>query len=98
MKYRVRLLPRACRDIETLYAWVERQAPHQGMHWYNGLMQTIKTLEKDPHQHTLAHDGFDARQGVRHLLYGRVPYVILLWIKKKDVEILHIRRSRGRLF
>ena len=41
---RVKLTPRAEKDVEELYRWVILRAPHQGAVWYNGLIDAIGSL------------------------------------------------------
>src|SRR2546422_968736 len=48
MAYRVKLTPRAQKDIEELYRWVILRAPHQGGVWYNGLIDAIGSLADHP--------------------------------------------------
>lgn len=93
MGYRVRLTPRAQRDVEELYRWVILRAPHQGAVWYNGLMHAIRSLTDHPQRCPISPEGLDLREQVRQLLYGRRPYRILFLIKGKEVQILHIRRG-----
>lgn len=93
MAYRVKLTPRAQRDLEELYRWVILRAPHQGAVWYNGLMDAIKSLADRPQRCPISPEGLELREQVRQLLYGRRPYRILFWIKGREVQILHIRRG-----
>jgi hypothetical protein len=41
MAYRVKLTPRAQKDVEELHRWAIVRAPHQGAAWYNGLIDAI---------------------------------------------------------
>ena len=91
MGYRVRLTPRAQRDVEELYRWVILIAPHQGGVWYNGLRDAIKSLSDHPQRCPISPEGRELRKQVRQLLYGRRPYRILFRIKEKEVDILHVR-------
>ena len=93
MAYRVKLTPRAQRDIEELYRWVILRAPHQGAVWYNGLMDAIRSLADHPQRGSISPEGLELRKPVRQLLYGRRPYRIIFMIAGKDVQILHIRRG-----
>ena len=93
MAYRVKLLPRAQKDIEELYRWVVRRAPHQGPLWYNGLMDAMQSLVSHPQRCPSAPEALELRASIRQLLYGRRPYRILFWIKGSEVQILHVRRG-----
>jgi plasmid stabilization system protein ParE len=93
MEYRVKLLPRAQRDIEGLYKWVVQRASHQGHDWYNGLMRAIRSLASHPQRCPMAPEASALKEPIRHLLYGARPYRILFWIKGNCVEVLHIRRA-----
>lgn len=93
MAYRVRLTPRAQKDVEELYRWIVLRAPLQGAVWYNGLLDALKSLADHPQRCPVSREGLELREQVRQLLYGRRPYRILFWIKGKEVHILHIRRG-----
>jgi plasmid stabilization system protein ParE len=93
MVYRVKLMPRAQKDVENLYQWVIRRAPHQGALWYEGLVETMKTLAQHPQRGSLAPESLELQAPVRQLLYGARPYRILYWIVKNEVQILHVRRG-----
>jgi len=93
MAYCVKLLPRAQKDIEELYRWVLRRAPHQGALWYEGLIEAMKSLARHPQRCPAAPEAFELRSPIRELLYGQRPYRILFWIKGNEVQILHIRRG-----
>jgi plasmid stabilization system protein ParE len=93
MGYRVRLTPRAQRDVEDLYQWATLRAPRQGAVWYNGLLVAINSLSHHPLRCPISPEGLELRKEVRHLLYGRRPYRILFRIKEREIQILHIRRG-----
>ena len=50
MTYRVELLPRAHRDLDTLYHWLLEKAPSRGPEWFNGLEHAIDSLAEQPHR------------------------------------------------
>ena len=93
MAYRVRLTPRAQKDVEELYQWVILRARHQGAVWYNGLIDAIRSLTDHPQRCPISPEGMELREQIRQLLYGRLPYRILFRIEGKKVQILHIRRG-----
>lgn len=93
MAYRVKLAPRAQKDVEELYRWVIHRAPHQGSLWYNGLIEAIESLAHHPQRCPVADEGRELRQPVRQLLYGKRPYRIFFWVLAKAVHVLHIRRG-----
>ncbi|MDE2143005.1 MAG: type II toxin-antitoxin system RelE/ParE family toxin [Elusimicrobia bacterium] len=93
MAYRVKLTPRAQKDVEELYRWIILRAPLQGAAWYNGLMDAIASLADHPQRCPLSPEGGELRDEIRQLLYGRRPYRIIFWIKGKEVQVLHVRRG-----
>ena len=93
MGYRVKLAPRAQKDVEELYRWVVLRAPLQGTAWYNGLIGAIQSLAAHPQRCPVSPEGRELQAPVRQLLYGRRPYRILFRIKGKEVQVLHIRRG-----
>lgn len=93
MAYRVKLTPRAQKDVEELYRWVILRAPHQGAVWYNNLIDAIASLAEHPQRCPISPEGVKLLEEVRQLLYGRRPYRILFWVKGKEVQVLHVRRG-----
>ena len=93
MAYRVKLTPRAQKDVEELYRWVILRAPHQEAVWYNRLIDAIRSLADHPQRCSISLEGLELVEQVRQLLYGRQPYRILFWIKGKEVQVLHVRRG-----
>ena len=75
MAYRVELTRGAEADLEELYLWVVERAPNQGAAWFNGLEETIFSLDRHPERCPLAPEGFDPERPVRVLHYGRARHV-----------------------
>ena len=98
MAYSVRLMPRAAEDAECVYRRVVQEAPLQGQHWYNRLVEAIESLRLFPERceavESLSRSGIT----VRKLLYGHKPntYRIYFAIDGKIVRILHIRHGARR--
>ena len=94
MAYPIKILPRAERDLSQLYHHVNATGSQTAFRWYNGLKQTILTLETDPNRCPFISE--DAR--FRHLLYGRKPHVYRIiyrvFEQQRVVEIMFIRHGK----
>lgn len=97
MTYRVELTRRASRDLEYLYQYIHAESSPTAARWYNGLERAIRTLECFPRRCPSAPEALKARRPLRHLLYGRKPYVyrVIYEIAEsyKTVHILTIRHG-----
>jgi len=97
MAYRVDIARSAEAELEALYLWVVERAPQQGAAWFNGLEETIASLDRLPERCPVAPESFDPRRPVRVLHYGRRRHVyrILYWIDQaaRVVYVLHVRRG-----
>ncbi len=91
MEFRVRIMPRAERDLARIYREVGGSSAGQA--WYQGLKGGLRSLQSDPLRcPTVPED-----VSYRHWLYGRKPHVYRtiyrVMAKAKRVEILHIRHG-----
>ena len=90
MGFRVKITPRALRDAEEIYKRVVSEAPLQGSVWFEGLIDTIRSLADHPRRCPMA-EGFLPAKGIRQILYGRRPYILYFRLKGNEVQLLHIR-------
>ena len=93
MAYQVRLTRRTLRDLARIYQDIQAEVSTQALSWFNGLEETIYSLEQHPDRSpTIPKDS-----NLRHLLYGRKPHVyrIIYEVKKRisTVNVLHIRHG-----
>lgn len=96
MRYLVKLMPRAQRDLAFLYDHVHATDSAAAFHWYQGLKRAILTLEHQPNRCPVIPEN----KQLRHLLYGRRPHgyrvIYRVLERKKQIEVLHIRHSARR--
>lgn len=97
MTYEVRLTTRAESDLEAAYLWYREHAPDYADQWYNGFLDALESLERDPESFSLIPErdafGFD----LRHLLYGgRHRWRVIFAIRNQTVLVLHLRHSARR--
>lgn len=98
MAYLVKLMPRARRDLATIFDYIRADEFDVALRWYNGLKEAILTLEEHPFR-----CGFTPESNrFRHLLYGSRPNVYRVIDRILEdacvVEVLHIRHGARRLF
>jgi len=98
MAYRINIMPRAERDLESIYAAIDAEQSDAAFRWFRELEQAIFNLEETPTRCPFTPE--DARS--RHLLFGRKPHVyrVIYQIleKQKKVDVLHIRHRARQAF
>ena len=98
MAYRVKIMPRAQRDLLDLYQRIDARSSNAALNWYSELKQTIRTLSDHPQRCPVTPENKD----LRHLLYGNKPYVYRviyrIMEKVKEVHILHVRHGARQEF
>ena len=91
MAYHVEVTERALRDLSIIYGRIGAESSEQAARWFDRLEKAIISLEKYPDRAPLTPED----PSVRHLLYGRKPYVyrIIYEVDEKNstVYVLHIR-------
>ena len=92
MKYQVEISPRATRDAEEIYLWIRENSPLHADRWFNGLVDSIYSLERNPKRCPLAPENDAFEEEIRQLLYGRRRrYRILFAVVDDVVQVLHVR-------
>jgi plasmid stabilization system protein ParE len=107
MAYRVRISPTALGDAEAVFIWLkENISGTYATAWYNGLVDSIYSLEDFPGRCPLTPESEDLGINLRQLLYGKrsMFYRILFAIELDEatgtefVKIFHIRHgARDRI-
>jgi plasmid stabilization system protein ParE len=96
MAYLVSITPRAERDLASLYEEIHAGDSEAAWKWYRGLKEAVLSLEELPFRCPTAPE----KSQLRHLLYGRKPYVYRVIFrvleKEKRVEVVHIRHGARR--
>lgn len=91
MAYRVEITARAERDLADIYGRIQAGNSPPAATWFNGMARAENSVEQYPKRAPIAPEN----RGLRHLLYGKTPYVhrIIFKIEEKTstVYILHIR-------
>ena len=98
MAYRVRILPRAQRDLVNIYRTIEAGTSDAALSWYLGLREAIRSLRNSPNRCPVTPQDRD----LRHLLYGNKPHIyrVICRIagKHSRVDVLHIRHGARQAF
>ncbi len=95
MKYDVVILSRAERELKAAADQIARQAPDAADRWFNGFVEALLSLEKNPGRCSLAPEGSRFSCEVRQFFYrtkSRYPTRALFTIAGREVRILMIRR------
>jgi toxin ParE1/3/4 len=98
MAYRVKIMPRAKRDLEGIYRRIEAQSSGAARAWYAELKDGIRRLRDNPNRCPVTTE--DVR--LRHLLYGTKPHIYRVIYrvaeKHKEVDVIHIRHGAQQEF
>ncbi|MGC4049204.1 MAG: type II toxin-antitoxin system RelE/ParE family toxin [Paludibaculum sp.] len=98
MAYVVSFTARAERDMALLFLQINAGESEAALKWYFGFKEAILSLEEKPNRCPETPENAK----LRHLLYGNKPYIYRaiyrVLEKKKQVEVLHIRRGARRRF
>jgi toxin ParE1/3/4 len=98
MAYLVSVTSRAARDLAQLYEDIDASDSDAARRWYEGLKQSILSLEEFPKRCAATPEN----RKFRHLLYGNKPHLYRVIYRilegRKRVEILHIRHGARRKF
>ena len=98
MAYRVKLTPRAQRDLAEIYDRIGANSSEAAKLWYLRPRDTIRTLGTSPFRCPVTPE---TRQ-LRQLLYGNKPYVYRVIYrvleKPRQVDVLHIRHAARQEF
>ena len=98
MAYRVKLMPRAQRDLAGIYDWIGARSSDPARTWYSGLKDSIRSLRNIPYRCPVTPED----DGLGHLLFGHKPHVYRVIYRvveeMKQVEVLqNPPRSKGRI-
>ncbi len=97
MTHRILVADRAATDLEEAFHWLRERSPESAVLWYNGFIDTLKSLEKNPERCALAPESHKMKIEIRQILYGRGrSYRALFCVRGKDVVVLHIRHTARR--
>ena len=98
MAYRVKLMPRAERDLADIYQRIEASTSSPALTWYRGLRDAIRALRNGPNRCPMTPEDRE----LRHLLYGNKPHIYRAIYRvseqQKQVHVLHIRHGARQEF
>ena len=98
MAYRVKIMPRAQRDLSDIYDWICAESSGPALIWYHRLKNAIRSLESTPNRCPVTPED----RHLRHLLFGAKPHVYRVIYRiveeRKQVDVLHIRHAARQEF
>ena len=96
-KYKVRLLPRAFRDLDNIFEYIanEKLSPDAAKRQTNRIKEAIRSLSSFPESHQERQEGRYADQGYRQLLIGNYMAVFRIDEVRKIVYIVTVQ-YKGR--
>jgi toxin ParE1/3/4 len=98
MAYLVRTMPRAERDMEAIFLYIQAENSAPAHKWFEELLVAIETLSEYPQRNpAIAED-----PTLRHLLYGNNPHIYRIIysidLAKKVVSVIHVRHRARDAF
>lgn len=92
-RYRVRLNPKAYRDIEDIFAYiaVERLAPENAKSQTDRIWKALKNLEIFPQAHQDRMEGRYADKGYKQILIGNYLAIFKIDEEKKIVHVVTVQ-------
>lgn len=94
MAYLIKIMPRAERDLEGIYAAIDAESSEAALRWFRSLERAVFTLDENPRRCPVTPESKD----LRHLLYGNKPHVyrIIYRIVEPRKEVVNIVESNAR--
>ncbi|ADW67153.1 type II toxin-antitoxin system RelE/ParE family toxin [Granulicella tundricola] len=90
MDYRVRLMPRAERDLEEIFQYIQARSSSAAHSWFMRLTNAIDGLSTFPQRHPITPE----YPSLRHLLFGNKPHIYrviyLIDVTARSVDILSV--------
>jgi plasmid stabilization system protein ParE len=97
MTYRVLLTDRAASDLDEAYRWYAERSEEGAVRWYDGFVDALATLERNPERCALARENRKFSIEIRQLPYGRRRnWRALFTVREDAVVVLHIRHTARR--
>ncbi len=93
VKYKVRLNPRAFRDIEEIYAYIamEKLSPRNAKSQTDRIKTALKKLDTFPHSHQERDEGRFAGLGYRQLLVDNYIAIFKINEEEKIVDVVTVQ-------
>lgn len=85
----------AQQDIAEAHAWLAERDPAAADRWFNGIYDTIGSLEMFPERCSLAPASTFLNREIRETFHGRRQhkYRILFTVTENEVHVLHVRHG-----
>jgi len=85
----------AQQDIEGAHVWMAEREPDAANRWFNGIYDTIGSLEIFPERCPLAPESKSLNAEIRQIFHGRRQhkYRILFTVSGNEVHVLHVRHG-----
>lgn len=94
MSFRVRILPRAERDAQQIFHWIEERSPEGASRWWDAFETAVETLAASPSGYGLAPEDELTDHKLQQFLFktrrGRM-YRGLFVVVNDEVRILRVR-------
>lgn len=92
-KYKVRLLPKALRDLDSIYAYIaiEKQSPANAKGQTDRIKNAVLNLDTFPQSHQLRQTGRFADRGYRQLLIDNYMIIFRIEEEEKTVYVVTVQ-------
>jgi toxin ParE1/3/4 len=82
-------MPRAERDLASIYDRIQARSSATARAWYMGLRNAIRGLSRIPARCPMTPED----KNLRHLLYGKYRIIYRIIERQQQVEVLHVRHG-----
>jgi hypothetical protein len=99
MTFDVVMTDDATTRLEDIHLWFQENAPQMANKWYNGIRDSILSLEEDPERFGVADESHNYPLALREILYGvgkRKTHRIVYSVHDQKVVIRAIRHVAQR--
>lgn len=95
-RYRISITPRACVDLETIFAYIEKDSPRNASGMISRLIDAIDSLDILPHRHVVCAGRLIPSETVRRMPVS--PFLVYYRVDDEHltVDILTVRHGRQR--
>lgn len=92
-KYKVRLNPRAFKDIDEIYSYlaVEKQAPENAKGQTDRIWKALKSLDTFPESHQDRIEGYYAGKGYKQLIIDNYLAIFKIDVEQNIVHVITVQ-------
>jgi addiction module RelE/StbE family toxin len=91
--YRIRITPRALKELQGIFDYIERDSPQNAASMIRKLMDAIDSLDILPHRYNVPRTGFVRGRRIRSMPVP--PYLVRYRIDDRNLMVFVLRVRHG---